>query len=47
MTDAEEVAVFLIGGVTGLADLAILRQDDDRAGLLEMVERLVTAAVGI
>ncbi|MEV8241780.1 TetR family transcriptional regulator [Microbacterium testaceum] len=46
VTDAEEVAVFLIGGVTALADLAILRQDDDRAGLLGMVERFVTAAVG-
>ena len=46
VTDAEDVAVFLIGGVTALADLAILRQDDDRAGLLGMVERFVTAAVG-
>lgn len=45
-TDAEELAVFLIGGVTALADLAILRRDDDRAGLLGMVERFVTATVG-
>lgn len=46
VTDAEEVAVFLIGGVTALADLAILRRDDDRAALGRMVDQLVTAAVG-
>lgn len=44
--DAEKLAAFLIGGVTALMDLAILHQDDDRAGLLGMVERLATAAVG-
>lgn len=46
VTDAEEVAVFLIGGVTALTDLAILRRDDDRAGLVRTVVRLVTTAVG-
>lgn len=44
VTDAEEVAVFLIGGVTALADLAILR-DSDRPELSAKVERLVTAAL--
>ncbi len=44
-TDAEELAVFLIGGVTALTDLAILRRDDDHARLLGMVERFVTAAL--
>jgi AcrR family transcriptional regulator len=44
VTDAEEVAVFLIGGVTALADLAILR-DSDRAELSARVERLVAAAL--
>lgn len=46
VTDADELAVFLIGGVTALTDLAILRRDDDRAGLLGMVEKFVTATVG-
>lgn len=46
VTDAEAMAVFLIGGVTALTDLAVLRRDDDRAGLLRMIERLVGAAVG-
>lgn len=46
VTDAEEMAAFLIGGVTALTDLAILRRDDDRAGLVRTVMRLVTAAVG-
>lgn len=45
VTDAEDLAVFLIGGVTALTDLAILRRDDDRARLLGMVERFVTAAL--
>lgn len=45
VTDAEDLAVFLIGGVTALTDLAILRRDDDRARLLGMVERFVTATV--
>lgn len=44
-TDAEELAVFLIGGVTALTDLAVLCRDGDRAGLLGMVERFVTATV--
>ena len=46
VADAEELAVFLIGGVTALTDLAILRRDDDRTGLLGMVERFVTVTVG-
>lgn len=46
VTDAEELAVFLIGGVTALTDLVILRRDDDRAQLLGMVERFVTVTVG-
>ncbi|MFF7681839.1 helix-turn-helix domain-containing protein [Microbacterium sp. NPDC007973] len=46
VADAEEVAVFLIGGVTALTDLAILRRDYGRAGLPGMVERFVTATVG-
>lgn len=41
-SDAENVAVFLIGGVTALMDIAILR-DSDRADLITRVERLVPA----
>lgn len=44
VTDAEELAVFLIGGVTALTDLTILR-DSDRAELSARVERLVTATL--
>ncbi|BAJ73707.1 transcriptional regulator [Microbacterium testaceum StLB037] len=44
VTDAEEVAVFLIGGVTALTDLAVLR-DSDRTELSARVERLVSAAL--
>lgn len=46
VTDAEDLAVFLIGGVTALTDLAILSQDGDRAGLVRRVEQFVAAAVG-
>ncbi|MDF2992973.1 MAG: transcriptional regulator [Microbacterium sp.] len=44
VTDAEELAVFLIGGVTALTDLTILR-DSNRTELSATVERLVAAAL--
>ncbi|ODU52747.1 MAG: hypothetical protein ABT07_00485 [Microbacterium sp. SCN 70-10] len=45
--DPGAVASFLIGGVTALADAAILQQDDNRDALLRRVERLASAAVGV